>query len=108
MPHRERYVFVCINRREDGHPKGSCAARGSEGIAKALKAELGRVGGALEARVCTTSCLDLCEIGVAMVYEPAHAAYGNVTMEDVPEIARAVADGKIVERLVRHPAPKGE
>ena len=37
MPHRDRYLFVCTNRREEGNPKGSCAQKGSEELIKALK-----------------------------------------------------------------------
>ena len=32
MAKRERYLFVCINRRAEGHPMGSCAEKGSEEI----------------------------------------------------------------------------
>ena len=38
MPQRRRYLFVCTNRRPDDNPKGSCAAKGSEEVQKALKA----------------------------------------------------------------------
>ncbi|MEI8258225.1 MAG: hypothetical protein WCJ30_21310, partial [Deltaproteobacteria bacterium] len=37
MPKRDRYVFVCTNRRPDDSPKGSCAQKGSEALLKALK-----------------------------------------------------------------------
>ncbi|HEY1692458.1 MAG TPA: (2Fe-2S) ferredoxin domain-containing protein [Polyangiaceae bacterium] len=101
MPHRQRYLFVCINRRPDGDPKGSCAAKGSEAIVPALKAALTRRGIAkLEARACSSSCLDLCETGISVVQEPDHVAYGAVTLADVEEIADAVQRGEIVERLV--------
>jgi (2Fe-2S) ferredoxin len=101
MPHRERYLFVCTNRREDGHPKGSCAQRGSEEIVKRLKQALLERGLAKTvARACSTSCLDLCEAGVAVVLEPDHVVYGNVTLGDVDAIADAVASGLRVERLV--------
>ncbi len=102
MPHRERYLFVCTNRREDGHHKGSCAAKGSEELVKVLKAELIRLKVATSVRACSTSCLDLCEIGAAIVQEPEHVAYGNVALTDVPEIAAAAAAGRVVDRLVVH------
>ena len=44
MPHRDRYLFVCTNRRADDNPKGSCAQKGSEEVVKALKAALLRRG----------------------------------------------------------------
>jgi (2Fe-2S) ferredoxin len=102
MPHRDRYLFVCINRRPDGDPKGSCAEKGSERIADDLKAAIAKLGAQKKIRACRSSCLDLCESGVSIVVEPDHVAYGNVTAGDVDEIARATAEGRIVERLVVH------
>jgi len=102
MPHRDRYLFVCINRRPDGDPKGSCAEKGSEKIADDLKAAIAKLGAQKTIRACRSSCLDLCEIGVSIVVEPDHVAYGHVTADDVDEIARATAEGRIVERLVVH------
>lgn len=103
MPHREHYLFVCINRRPDGHPKGSCAEKGSEEILAKLKEALARRGAAKEiARACGSSCLDLCESGVTVVQEPEHVAYGRVTAADVDDIADAVIGGGVVDRLVVH------
>jgi (2Fe-2S) ferredoxin len=101
MPHRDRYLFVCTNRREDGNPKGSCAQKGSEEIVKRLKQALLERGLAkTAARACSTSCLDLCEAGVAIVLEPDHVVYGGVTLADVDAIADALAKGEVVSRLV--------
>lgn len=100
MPHRKRYLFVCTNRRADDHPKGSCAQRGSEEVAKKLKAGLLARKIAGDFRVCTVSCLDLCEIGVAVVQEPDHVAYGTVTVDDVDRILDAVVEGRVVEDLL--------
>jgi (2Fe-2S) ferredoxin len=105
MPHRERYLFVCTNRREENHPKGSCAQKGSEEIVKRLKAALLTRGAAARVRACASGCLDLCEIGASIVQEPEHVAYGRVTLADVDAIADAAAAGAVVERLVVHPAP---
>jgi (2Fe-2S) ferredoxin len=107
MPHRERYLFVCTNRRPDDHPKGSCAQKGSEEIAKRLKAALLGRGVAMRIRSCTASCLDLCESGVSIVQEPEHVAYGGVTLADVDAIADAAAKGEVVERLVVAGGPAG-
>ena len=98
---RERYLFVCINRRPDDNPKGCCAAKGSEEVYKALKAELAARGLArLEARVCTSSCLDQCATGITILVEPDHFFYGRVTLADVPEIVQAIVTNRRVERLV--------
>jgi (2Fe-2S) ferredoxin len=101
MPQRERYLFVCTNRRGDGDEKGSCAARGSEAVRDALKEQLARRGLAkMKARVCKSSCLDQCSVGVTILVEPDHYFYGRVTLADVGEIAEALNNGHRVERLV--------
>lgn len=102
MPHRARYLFICTNRRPDGHPKGSCAAKGSEEIVVKLKAALSQRGVSKRIRACSSGCLDLCESGVSIVDEPAHVAYGNVTVADIEALAEAIARGEVLERLVVH------
>jgi (2Fe-2S) ferredoxin len=104
MPHRERYLFVCTNRRPAGHPKGSCADKGSEELVPKLKAAIAERGGATRIRACATGCLDLCETGISIVQEPDHVAYGNVTESDLPEIADAALRGETVARLIAYPA----
>ena len=100
MPHRERYLFVCTNRRDADNPKGSCAQKGSEEIVTKLKEALLKRGLSKRVRACASGCLDLCEIGASIVQEPEHVAYGNVTLDDVDAIAEAAATGTVVERLV--------
>ena len=101
MAQRERYVFVCVNRRPDGTPKGSCAARGSVELHEKLKQMLKDRGLAnTGVRACTSSCLDACWVGPVIAVEPDHYFYGRVTEADLPEIVEAFANGKRVERLV--------
>ena len=68
---------------------------------RALKEELAARGLAkLEARVCTSSCLDQCATGATVLVEPDHFFYGRVTTEDVPEIVEGLVMGQPVKRLV--------
>jgi (2Fe-2S) ferredoxin len=98
---RKRYLFVCINRRGEDNPKGCCAAKDSEEVYKALKAEVAARGLAkIEARVCTSSCLDQCDTGVTILVEPDHFFYGRVAVADVPEIVDGLVNGQPVNRLV--------
>jgi (2Fe-2S) ferredoxin len=98
---RRCYLFVCTNRRAEDNPKGCCAAKGSEEVYRALKAEIATRGLAkLEARVCTSSCLDQCATGVTILVEPNHFFYGRVTVADVSEIVDGMVSSKRVERLV--------
>jgi (2Fe-2S) ferredoxin len=104
MPLRRQYLMVCLNRRADGSPKGSCAERGSEEIYKALRAALKERGMArVEARAVSCSCLDACVTGPSILVEPDHVMYGGVTMADLPEILDAIERGETVGRLAVDP-----
>lgn len=101
MTQRNHYFLVCVNRRPDGEPRGSCAARGSEELYRELKGRLAESGLAkVEARACSTSCLDLCAEGPCILVEPEHFVYGKVQVSDLGEVIEALRDGKRVERLV--------
>jgi (2Fe-2S) ferredoxin len=101
MAKRKRYLFVCVNRRPDGTPKGSCAQRGAELLHEQLKAKLKAAGlHETEVRACTSSCLDTCWAGPTIAVEPDHYFYGRVRVEDVDEIVQAFAEDRVVDRLV--------
>ncbi|MCC6214167.1 MAG: (2Fe-2S) ferredoxin domain-containing protein [Polyangiaceae bacterium] len=100
MPRRERYLFVCANRRPDGAPRGSCAARGAVELHARLKALLEERGlAATEVRACTSSCLDVCWAGPVVAVFPEGTFYGRVTEADLPELVEALARGERLERL---------
>lgn len=101
MAQRTRYLFVCVNSRPDGTPKGSCAARGSVALHARLKELLKERGlAAIEARACTSSCLDTCWAGPSICVEPDHYFYGRVKESDLPEIVAALERNERLERLV--------
>lgn len=105
MAERKRYLFVCVNRRPDGTPKGSCAARGAEDLHAELKGLLKQQGLAeTEVRACTSSCLDTCWVGPVIAVEPDGYFYGRVTRADLPEILDGFRTGQRVERLVLSPS----
>ncbi len=95
------HVFVCENRRPDDDPRGCCAAKGSEAIRDAFKAELHRRGLKKEIRANGTGCLDNCAEGPTVVVYPEGVWYGRVTVDDVPEIVEShLVNGVPVERLL--------
>jgi (2Fe-2S) ferredoxin len=105
MAQRKRYLFVCVNRRPDGTPKGSCAARGAEGIHAKLKDLLKERGLAgTEVRACSSSCLDTCWAGPTIAVEPDDFFYGRVKESDLGAIVDGLVSGERVERLVLQPA----
>lgn len=104
MAQRRRYLFVCVNRRPDGTPKGSCAARGADDIYSELKALAKRRGMAeTEVRTCSSSCLDVCWAGPTIAVEPDNYFYGRVTRDDLEPILDALRNDTRVERLVLKP-----
>ncbi len=101
MSRYRRHIFVCLNERPPGHPKGCCRARGSAEVRDALKAELARRGLTPVVRANTSGCLDACEHGVTMVIYPEGIWYGKVTIEDIPEIIdRTIIGGEVILRLI--------
>lgn len=101
MPRRDRYVFVCTNRRAEGNPKGSCAQKGSEALKDRLKMVARDRGLDARVRVMTSGCQDLCHVGATVSVWPDGVFYGRVTLEDVDDIVDChLAKGEVVERLV--------
>ena len=101
------HLFVCTNRRVDGHPKGCCATKGAAEVAEALKLAAYERGLKGIVRVNKAGCLDACETGVSAVLYPAGVYYQNLTLDDVDEIVtRTLVGGEVVERLVRTFEPR--
>lgn len=96
----QSHVFVCTNRRPDGHKRGSCAAKDSEKLRDYMKVrakELGIPG----IRINSAGCLDRCELGPTMVIYPEGVWYGVATTADIDEILDAhLVKGGRVERLL--------
>jgi len=103
-PPFEHHIFVCTNRRPDGHPKGCCASKGSEEVRALFKAELDRRGIKTTVRANAAGCLDTCQFGISVVVYPEGVWYGHVTQDDVAAIIdEHIVGGRPVERL-RMPA----
>ena len=98
-PYFTFHVFCCTNERPDGHPRGSCARKGSERLRNYMKArakELGIVG----TRINAAGCLDRCELGATLVVYPDGVWYTYANEADLDEILIShLQGGRIVERL---------
>ena len=100
------HLFVCTNRRPDGHERGSCAARGSEKLRDYMKArakEMGLVG----VRVNTAGCLDRCEQGPCVVLYPEGVWYRVDSRAAVDAVLeRHLRDGgRVAERMLPAESP---
>jgi (2Fe-2S) ferredoxin len=100
-PHYEKHVFICVNRRDPGNPKGSCAEKGSEAVRDEFKRMLHERGLKGRMRANAAGCLDQCSRGVTVVVYPEQVWYGHVTEHDIPEIVeKHLIGGQVVARLL--------
>ena len=99
-PYFDAHLFVCCNRRPDGHKRGSCAARGSEKLRDYMKVRAKEMG-LPRVRVNLAGCLDRCELGPCMVIYPEGVWYKIESTSDVDLILeRHVRDGEVVPGLL--------
>lgn len=100
MPKPERHVFLCLNQRPPGNPKGSCGTSGSPEILMRFQElfEKHQLWG--KVFLTKSHCLGPCQFGAAMVVYPDGTWYGKVTPEDVEEIVeKHLIGGEPVKRL---------
>jgi (2Fe-2S) ferredoxin len=97
-----KHIFVCMNTREAGHPRGCCDPTGQGELQRLFKTKLAQLGIATSTvRANKCGCLDQCELGPTVVVYPEAVWYGNVRPDDVDEIiAKHIVGGHPVERLV--------
>jgi (2Fe-2S) ferredoxin len=101
VPSFQRHVFVCINERAAGHPKGSCKLKGGADVRDLFKRELAARGLSRIVRANKAGCFDQCEHGVNVVVYPEQVWYGHVTAEDIAEIVeKHLIGGEVVTRLL--------
>ncbi|WP_431282655.1 (2Fe-2S) ferredoxin domain-containing protein [Humitalea sp. 24SJ18S-53] len=94
------HIFVCCNKRPDGHPRGSCAARGSEKLRDYMKARMKELR-VPQSRVNSAGCLERCEFGPALVIYPEGVWYQARTNADIDEILDThILHGGRVARLM--------
>ena len=95
------HVFVCINQRPPGHPKGDCASKGSREVFQKFQEEVEKRQLWEKVAVNGTTCLGPCNFGASVVVYPEGVWYGQVQAKDVEEIVdQHIVGGKPVERLL--------
>jgi (2Fe-2S) ferredoxin len=103
----QAHLFVCCNRRADDHPRGSCAARGSEKLRDYMKARAKELG-LPSVRVNTAMCLDRCEQGPCLVIYPEGMWYRITSTAEIDAILEQhVRDGGRVPALLLPPETAG-
>ena len=102
----ERHVFVCVNERPQGSPRGCCASKGGGEVRAKLKRAAQAAGLKGRVRINKAGCLDHCEQGATLVVYPEAVWYGEVTADDVEEILQEhLIHGRPVQRLLLEREP---
>ncbi len=99
-PYFEAHVFICCNRRPEDNPRGSCAAKGAEGLRDYMKARAKELG-LSDVRINMAGCLDRCEHGPVVVIYPEGVWYKVENPADVDAVLeRHLRDGGRVPELM--------
>ena len=94
------HVFICTNKRAEGHPRGCCAQKNSVKLRNLMKIKVKSLG--LEnIRINAAGCLDKCELGPTVVIYPEGIWYAIKSEEDVEAIINEhILKGKTVKHLL--------
>ncbi len=96
-----KHIFICINERSECSTKGDCSSVGGKEIRMRFVELINKHALKGKVRANKSGCLDICEMGPAIVIYPLGVWYTNFKVSDVDEIFEAsVLNDKIVERLV--------
>jgi (2Fe-2S) ferredoxin len=98
MPKPEKFVFVCINKRDPEHPRPSCIDNGAGDVFSALREEQGRRLNT-SVKIVAGGCMEACMVGPVVAVYPDDVFYGGVIEADVPAIFDHLEGGPPVERL---------
>ena len=83
----KKLIVVCTNERTDG--RECCMARGADELKDQLK--LAVAAATPHVRVVKSSCLNNCADGITVVIQPDNLWFGQVTLDDIPEIVKLVS-----------------
>ena len=97
----EAHVFVCTNRRQDGHPRGCCAAGGAEKLRDYMKARAKELG-LPRVRINAAGCLDRCDHGPCIVVYPEGIWYHVGSPADVDTVLQRhlVEGGRVLTNML--------
>ncbi|KKB64500.1 ferredoxin [Robbsia andropogonis] len=99
----KHHVFFCLNQRDAGASRPSCAGCGAAEMQQYAKKRIKSLGLAGEGavRINQAGCLDRCELGPVLVVYPSATWYTYVDQSDIDEIIDShLVGGKVVERLL--------
>lgn len=94
------HMFLCGSFRANGESRGICHKKGGAALVQYLQEELADRGMA-DVTVSTTSCLNVCDRGPAMVVYPDNTWYGGIESEDdIDAILDSMEEGEVNEEYL--------
>jgi len=101
MPRPEKHVFVCTQNRPDGHPRGSCGAKGCADVMNEFMNQIQAQNLFDKIALTNTGCLGPCMMGPSVLVYPDGVMYGKLTKDDVKTIIEQhLLGGTPVESLL--------
>ena len=83
MPKPTKHVFVCVQSRPPGHPRGSCGEKGCADVYNTFLNEFQSRNLWGRFSLTNTGCLGPCNLGPSVLVYPEGIMYAGVTPADV-------------------------
>ena len=100
MPKPLKHVFVCVQNRPQGHPRGSCGQKGCADVYQTFMNEFQNRNLWSRFALTNTGCLGPCNLGPSVLVYPEGVMYGGVSKADVATIFdEHLQNDQPVERL---------
>ena len=97
----DKHIFICTNDRGSDHPRGDCVRCGGLDIRMRFVHLINKNGLKGKVRANKSGCLDVCEIGPAIVIYPQNIWYTGISIDNVDEIfEKSILEDEVVKHLV--------
>ena len=97
----DKHIFICTNDRGSDHPRGDCVRCGGLDIRMRFVHLINKNGLKGKVRANKSGCLDVCEIGPAVVIYPQNIWYTGISIDNVDEIfEKSILKNEVVKHLV--------
>ncbi len=101
MAKPEKHVFVCVQSRPAGHPRGSCGEQGAQDVMAEFGQQFEQKGLWGKYLLTSSGCVGSCNLGPSVLVYPEGVLYTKVSKEDVAAIIdEHLLGDKPVERLI--------
>ena len=95
-----KHIFICTNTRDENSSRGDCSSCGGMEIRMRFVKLISQYGLKGKIRANKSGCLDVCEIGPAIVIYPDNIWYTQVKIDDVDLIfEKSVLNNQVVDHL---------